>query len=270
MAEQICPKCGGTLQYDTAEALFVCPACGNRFFREMIFGSVAERQDVKVYCAPQSGAGELALTSQYERDSAPVEVPQPPVPSEHLDANVTPKAAKVTRRTQRYMARYDRAQEKRERERREVGAEIVRCEASLSVANERVNQRSVGTPRVVAPTEITPVTPLVEAAPEAGAMAASIASEVPMASAATEPDGLSRERLRIKVREAQLLLKAKKKAHKHLSREIWRLEQRAGQTRRDFRRELEEANQAIDRAALEVRDAEVQVKEAKRRYRKAK
>lgn len=265
MAEQICPKCGGTLQYDTAEALFACPACGNRFFREMIFGSAAERQDVKVYCAPRSGAGELALTSQYERDSTPIEVPQPPVPSEHLDANVTPKVAKVTRRTQRYMARYDRAQEKRERERREAGAEIVRCEASLSVANERVNRRSVGMPRIVGPTEPTEAFPV-------EAEVSETVSSVPTASAPSAveaSDGLSRERLRIKLREAQLLLKGKKKTHKRLSREIWRLEQRAGQTRRDFRRELEEANQAIDRAALEVRDAEVQVKEAKRRYREA-
>lgn len=266
MAEQICPKCGGALQYDTVQALFVCHACGNRFFREMIFGSAAERQDVKVYCAPRAGAEELELTSQYERDSAPVEVPQPPVPSEHLDANVTPKAAKVTRRTQRYMARYDRAQERRERERREAGEEIVRCEASLAVANERVNQRSVGTPRAFEPNEPTGGSPVEVEVSET--ISASPTASVPPAGSAS--DGLSRERLRIKLREAQLLLKGKKKAHKHLSREIWRLEQRAGQTRRDFRRELEEANQAIDRAALEVRDAEVQVKEAKRRYREAK
>ena len=269
MAEHLCPKCGGKLTYDTAEKLFVCSACGNRFYREVILGAAPENDDLRVYLAPQRSAeGEVNLPSQFERET-PTEMPPPPaVPSERLDAHVTPKPAKITRRTQRYMARYDRERERQERDRLEAEAETKRWEANLSAEYRRANLKAIGNPAPRAAEE----TPPAASAPLAG-----VAVQVPLVASmpegeTTPPTGNmpTRARLELALREAQLSLREKQQTLKRLSADIWRLERAPGQSRREFKNTLAEANREIDRAALAVKEAKLAVKEAKRALKKAK
>lgn len=269
MAEHLCPKCGGKLTYDTAEKLFVCSACGNRFYREVILGAAPENDDLRVYLAPQSSAeGDVDLPSQFERE-APAEMPPPPaVPSERLDAHVTPKPAKITRRTQRYMVRYDREREKRERDRLEAEAETKRWEANLSAEYRRANLKAIGNPAPRGVEETSAAAP----APLAG-----VAAPVPLIAPAPEGETVppaenmpTRARLELALREAQLSLREKQQTLKRLSADIWRLERAPGQSRREFKNTLAEANREIDRAALAVKEAKLTVKEAKRVLKKAK
>ena len=265
MSEHRCPKCAGKLLYSTAEKLFVCQACENRYFREVILGSVAESDDQRGFYTPHMAAeGEVRLTSQYEPEKPPVDLPPPPVlESERLGAHVAPKAPKVTRRTQRYMARYDREQGKKERDRLEAEAESRRWEASLSEEYRRANLKAVGVP---SPDRQAPLFRAPAPLSEVAAPVASVSSpeEVPEDTAPT------RERLELALSEARLTLKERQQTLRRLSSDIWRLERAPGQTRREFRDALAEANREIDRAGLAVKEAEVAVKEAKRRLKKAK
>lgn len=268
MAEHLCPKCGGKLTYDTAEKLFVCSACGNRYYREVILGAAPQNDDLRVYLAPQSSAGgEVNLSSQFERETPTEMPPAPVVPSERLDAHVTPKPAKVTRRTQRYMARYDRERERQERDRLEAEAETKRWEANLSAEYRRANLKAIGNP---APRKT-------EEAPAAPAPLAGVAAPVPLVpqkpdeeAAAPAGEMPTRARLELALHEAQLSLKEKQQTLKRLSSDIWRLEREPGQSRREFKNALAEANREIDRAALAVKEAKLAVKEAKRALKKVK
>lgn len=265
MPEHLCPKCAGKLLYDTTQKLFVCQACGNRFYREVILGATSENDDLRVYCAPHEATdGEVNLPSQYEHDAPPAELPPPPaVESERLEANAAPKAAKVTRRTQRYMARYDREHEKKERDRLAAEAETRRWEENLSAEYRRANLKAIGT-----------LTPQRGNTLRAPAPLSGIADTVSTVSEEEEPlptDAVTvRERLELALRDAQLTLREKQQTLKRLSSDIWRMERAPGQTRREFKNALADANREIDRAEIAVKEAKLAVREAKRKLKKAK
>lgn len=269
MTEHLCPKCGGKLVYDAADRLFVCEACGNRYYREVILGASPRNDDLRVYCAPQaSGGGEVELSSQYAEES-PAEMPPPPPAgaSERVGANTLPKPTKVTRRTQRYMARYDREREKRERDRLEAEAESRLWEETLSEGMRRANQKAVGTPTATAAGSPAPAPLSRVAVPIGGATPATY--EAPEVQG-TEEVPPTRARLELSLEDARLTLRDRQQTLKRLSSDIWRMERAPGQSRRDFKNALAEANREIDRAELAVKEAKIAVKEAKRRLKKAK
>lgn len=270
MAEHLCPKCGGKLFYDAADKLFVCEACGNRYYREVILGASPKNDDLRVYCAPQaSGGNGVELSSQYVSETPPEAPPLPAVASERVGANTVPKPTKVTRKTQRYMARYDREREKRERDRLEAEAESRLWEETLSEGMRRANRKAVGTPAEAAEGTSAPA-PISHVATPLGGL-----SPTP-SQAGTEgqdTDGgemPTRARLELALDHAQLTLREKQQTLKRLSSDIWRLERAPGQSARAFRQVLAEANREIDRAELDVKEAKLAVKEAKRNLKKAK
>ncbi len=269
MAEHLCPKCGGKLFYDAADRLFVCEACGNRYYREVILGASPKNDDLRVYCAPQaSGGGEVELSSQYVRETPP-EVPPPSVPSERVGANTVPKPATVTRRTQRYMARYDREREKKERDRLEAEAESRLWEETLSEGMRRANRKAIGTPVTEAEEQHPAPAPLARVAAPVGGVTLPT-QEIPTEEVAAEETMPTRARLELALDNAQLTLREKQQTLKRLSSDIWRLERAPGQSAREFKQVLAEANREIDRAELAVKEAKLAVKEAKRNLKKAK
>ena len=254
-----CPKCRGKLVYNEGQDLFVCEGCGNRFFREMIVSGGGKSTGTNVYCAPARATGcQVQLTSQYEGEKA---LPaSPPTQSVRLDDPAVPKSEKPKRRMQKQVAEYDRAQEKREEERRLAAEAIGRAETSMSEELYRANLLAVGTPR---PTEGDTLAVTRENGTSQTELPA------PQTVADMTPT-IREERLKLAVKDAELALAEKKATHRRLSQDIWKMEPAPGQSRRAFRQSLSEANQAIDRAALEIKEAKIALKEAKRAYRRRK
>ena len=270
MTEHLCPKCGGKLVYDAADRLFVCEACDNRYYREVILGASPKNDDLRVYCAPQaSGGGEVGLSSQYAVEP-PAEMPPPPPAgaSERVGANALPKPTKVTRRTQRYMARYDREREKRERDRLEAEAESRLWEETLSEGMRRANQKAVGAPPANGAESPAPAPLSRVAVPVGGATPAVCGA--PEEQGTEEGTPPTRARLELALENARLTLRDRQQTLKRLSSDIWRMERAPGQSRRDFKNALAEANREIDRAELAVKEAKIAVKEAKRHLKKVK
>ena len=271
-----CPKCRGKLVYNEGQDLFVCEGCGNRFFREMIVSGGGKSTGTNVYCAPARATGcQVQLTSQYEGEKA---LPaSPPTQSVRLDDPAVPKSEKPKRRMQKQVAEYDRAQEKREEERRLAAEAIGRAETSMSEELYRANLLAVGTPR---PTEGDTLAVTRENGtsqmyltslpqPDLGASDTQTELPAPQTVADMTPT-IREERLKLAVKDAELALAEKKATHRRLSQDIWKMEPAPGQSRRAFRQSLSEANQAIDRAALEIKEAKIALKEAKRAYRRRK
>lgn len=258
-----CPKCRGRLSYDTEQDVFFCDACGNRFFREMLLGKPVAGSETTVYRAPATGTEEICLSSQFEEptDDEPVKEPLP-MQSVSVEGHTPAKATGPSRQAQRMIAAYDKERQKREENRRVADEEISRGRASVSEGVLRANLHEINAPR----SKGRPV-----ASEETSVSGQIVPSELPTADDAPDTVGqpMSRDRLKLAVRAAEGVLKEKKAVAKKRSREIWKLERQAGESRTDFKRRLDEANREIDLAEIEVKEAKVALKEAKRAYKQA-
>lgn len=257
-----CPKCRGRLSYDTEQDVFFCDACGNRFFREMLLGKPVSGSETTVYRAPATGTEEICLSSQFEEPAdEPAKEPLP-MQSVSVEGHTPAKGTGPSRQAQRMIAAYDKERQKREENRRVADEEISRGRASVSEGVLRANlheinaRRSKGRPAV---------------ADEPIMSGQTAPSELPTAvdPSDTASYPMSRERLKLAMRAAEGVLKEKKAVAKKRSKEIWKLERQAGESRADFKRRLDEANREIDLAEIEVKEAKVALKEAKRAYKKA-
>ena len=257
-----CPKCRGRLSYDTELDVFFCEACGNRFFREMLLRKPVAGTETTVYRAPATGTEEICLSSQFE-EPTDESVKEPlPMQSVSVEGHTPAKGTGPSRQAQRMIADYDKERQKREENRRVADEEISRGRASVSEGVLRANLHEINAPR----SKGRPAT-----AEEPIASEQTAPSEPPTADFApdTAPQPMSRERMKLAVRAAEGVLKEKKTVAKKLSKEIWKLERQAGESRAEFKRRLDEANREIDLAEIEVKEAKVALKEAKRAMRQA-